>query len=326
MRQTAPRVSIGLPVRNGAAFLDQTLDDLLRQTWTDLEVVVCDNASTDGTPTICAAWQRRDPRVRYHRSDTDRGPAANYNWAFQLSVGQYFCWSAADDRHLPEFVASTVAALEGDPTAVVASTGTRRIGPANEDKGVVRGQPDLSSLDAAERLRTLLFVDHRRHGAFEIFGMIRRDALAAVGPQGRYARADSVQLVKLALRGRFVHVPKALFLNRDHEDRSVRVAAPRAYGGRSWTVQILGGGPTPPDAWWDAARADRVVWPEWRLLQEYRRAVEQAPLSPADRSACRRVLAAFAVHHVPKLTRDLLIGAEFAARRAFSRGKRSPHR
>lgn len=316
-------MSVGVPVRNGERYVRRTVEDLLAQTVDDIEVVVCDNASTDGTLEVLKALQAQDDRLQVHSSSADLGPAANYQRCFDLARAPYFCWSAADDRHAPTFLERTLEALESDATAVVATTAVRRIGPDDEDLGPVTGEPVLGSPDPAERLAALVFVDHRRHGAHELFGLVRRDVLVDAGPQGSFARSDSVTLVRLALRGRFHRVEEELFFNREHGERSSRVVPPRAYKGRSLSVRVMGGGPLPPDSWWDPARAGQVVWPEWRLLQEYRRAVADAPLTADERARCRRVLMRFAVRHVPKLTRDVVVGAEFAARRAADRAARS---
>ena len=68
-----PRVSIGLPVFNGEQFLPAAIDSLLDQTYSDFELVISDNGSTDNTETICRDYAAKDPRVRYYRSNRNRG-------------------------------------------------------------------------------------------------------------------------------------------------------------------------------------------------------------------------------------------------------------
>src|SRR5687767_13012947 len=73
-----PRVSIGLPVFNGEAYLDAAIESLLAQDFTDFELIVCDNASTDNTPAIAAAWAAKDSRVLVYRNETNVGAEANF--------------------------------------------------------------------------------------------------------------------------------------------------------------------------------------------------------------------------------------------------------
>ena len=68
MTDHKPRVSIGMPVRNGQKYIREAIESILAQTFTDWELIVCDNASTDSTEQIVREYAARDPRVRYHRN------------------------------------------------------------------------------------------------------------------------------------------------------------------------------------------------------------------------------------------------------------------
>src|SRR5207244_11742434 len=128
-----PRLSIAVPVRNGGRFIGQTLDSLLAQNYSDFELIISDNASTDQTEAVCQAYAVRDRRIRYHRSSQDFGSARNYNYLFQQARAEYFKWAAADDLYAPEFVGRCTEVLEHDPSVVLASAKPRFIdehGPA----------------------------------------------------------------------------------------------------------------------------------------------------------------------------------------------------
>ena len=114
---TTPRVSIGLPVFNGERYLETTLSDWLGQTYSDFELVVCDNASTDGTPDLLAEVARQDSRIRVIRNRRNVGALPNANKAFRHSCGELYVLSAYDDRHAPTFLAQLVAALDDAPHA-----------------------------------------------------------------------------------------------------------------------------------------------------------------------------------------------------------------
>jgi len=99
-----PKVSIGMPVYNGEKFIREALDSLLAQTFTDFELIISDNASTDATETICREYAAHDPRIRYVRQRENRGVLANFRFVLDEAVGEYFMWAAADDEWKSFFV------------------------------------------------------------------------------------------------------------------------------------------------------------------------------------------------------------------------------
>jgi len=68
-----PRVSVGLAAYNGERYLDEAIRGFLAQTFTDFELIICDNASNDRTEEICRAEAARDSRIRYYRKRTEHG-------------------------------------------------------------------------------------------------------------------------------------------------------------------------------------------------------------------------------------------------------------
>jgi glycosyltransferase involved in cell wall biosynthesis len=97
-----PKVSIGMPVYNGEPFIREALDSLLAQTFTDFELIISDNASTDGTEAICREYAAKDDRIRYVRQPENRGALANFQFVLDEAVGEYFMWAAADDIRAPD--------------------------------------------------------------------------------------------------------------------------------------------------------------------------------------------------------------------------------
>src|SRR5580765_2290810 len=82
---STPLVSLGLPVYNGANFVAEAIDCVLAQTYTNCELIICDNASTDQTLGICQEYAQRDSRIQVHRNERNLGVSLNYNRAFELS-------------------------------------------------------------------------------------------------------------------------------------------------------------------------------------------------------------------------------------------------
>src|ERR1017187_2035195 len=93
----SPTVSIGMPVYNGEEYIRRALDSLLAQTFTDFELIISDNASSDATPEICTAYAKADLRIRHVRQQTNMGPSRNFSFLAKEARGKYFMWAAHDD-------------------------------------------------------------------------------------------------------------------------------------------------------------------------------------------------------------------------------------
>jgi glycosyltransferase involved in cell wall biosynthesis len=282
-----PRVSIGLPIYNGENFAEGAIASLLAQTFSDFELVLVDNASTDRTAEICRAFAARDPRVRYHRNERNIGGAPNFNLAFQLADrAPYYKWAAHDDLHQPEFLAECVKVLDADPGVVLCHTGSEFI---DETGRVFRDyDPDLHHTDSpsrATRFRNLLLSDH---WAFDGFGLMRREVLAQTELHGGYAGSDRVLLAELGLRGRFHRVPRVLFQSRDFSGRALRSADLRSRAG-----------------WFNPKRSGKITLPHWRYFGEYARVVLRVPMPLAERAACWHACLAFLKYNRDDLRDDL---------------------
>jgi glycosyltransferase involved in cell wall biosynthesis len=220
----APRVTIGLPVYNGEPFLVSTLESLLAQTFTDFEIVVCDNASTDGTAAIVQEYAAQDGRIRYDRNARNMGAVYNYNRTLALARGEYFKWSAADDVIRPEFLAQCVAALEADPALVMAYSRAAFIDEADRViyrfEDVVQLKPwPKKVIPRAEQALAALFRDGSAAHVL-IFGLCRTDALRAMRPLGNYFGCDWPAVTELVLSGEIYEIPQVLSFYRRHQGSS----------------------------------------------------------------------------------------------------------
>ena len=108
----APRLSIGLAVYNGENYLAESLDALLGQSYEDFELIISDNASTDGTAAICGRYEKQDPRIRYIRQPHNIGLAPNHNFVFEQARGELFKWASHDDLYARDLLKRCVGALE----------------------------------------------------------------------------------------------------------------------------------------------------------------------------------------------------------------------
>lgn len=104
-------MSIGMPVYNGAKYLNEAIDSLLSQTFTEFELIISDNASTDNTMSICQAYAKNDNRVRYIRQSENIGVMPNFQFVLNESRGVLFMWASADDRWDENWIGSIYPAI-----------------------------------------------------------------------------------------------------------------------------------------------------------------------------------------------------------------------
>ncbi len=217
----APTVSLALPVFNGERFLAEALQSLLAQDFSDFEIIITDNASTDATPEIGQDYAARDSRIRYVRNSANVGAAGNFNRGFTLARGEFFKWCAHDDLLSTDFLTCCVGALRNDPAAILAHGRQQMIDAAGAHlEGITGGLSDTSHIqDAALRFRTV-FSTQGYDAA--MFGLFRREALAKTGLHQAYYSSDIALLAECALLGRFI-ATSAAFYNREHPYRSVQI-------------------------------------------------------------------------------------------------------
>jgi glycosyltransferase involved in cell wall biosynthesis len=267
-----PRVSIGLPVYNGENFLEAAIDSVLKQTFVDLELIICDDASTDRTAEICQDYLASDGRVRYLRNEKNRGAAPNYNNLVRLARGDYFKWIAHDDVIAPEYLAKTVAALERRPDAVLAHTQVRMIDKDAAELTIYDNALPATAGDSPSRRFAGVVLDRYAHHAF--FGLIRADALRKTPLHKSYAGGDRALVVFLALLGPFVHVPEPLYWQRHHPDRYfVKVSARERAG------------------WHDRENTMVIASPLWTLYREMICGVRTYVSDRSERLRCYQHLA-----------------------------------
>jgi glycosyltransferase involved in cell wall biosynthesis len=214
----APQVSVVVPVFNAGARLRRALASVAAQTYTDLEVVVVDDGSTDHrTREILAAAARR-PGVRVHRTP-NQGPAAARNAAIERARGAYLVPLDADDHLDPAFLARTVPLLDADPTAGLVHTW---IGLVGGHRGVWRTSFSLAELLARCTLH--------------VTALYRRELWADVGgydPSFREGAEDWDFWLSAAARGwRGRSVPEVLAYYRRSPASRERTARAAGVSGR----------------------------------------------------------------------------------------------
>lgn len=281
-----PAVSIGLPVYNGARFLPQTLDSLLGQSFSDIELIISDNASADGTQQICAEYARRDSRIRYIRQDVNIGAMRNWNFVAKQARGKYFKWSSANDYCAPEMLIKCFAKMEADPRAILCYGRTCLV---DQETGKLTEYADDFELmeDSPYERYTKLRRTLKLNNGY--LGLLRTAVLLSTRLNRLYPGGDMVLMAELALKGRFLLLPEILLYRRE---------------GRETSSNRLN--PAEEAIWLDPLRTNGIKSPLLLLHLGYIGAALRAPISCLEKVKTVRSALRAAAWDREKICRELL--------------------
>jgi len=210
------KVTIGIPTYNRKDYLRMAIDSCLCQTYANIEIIVSDNCSTDGTDIMVA--QIKDQRIKYFRHSKPVPPLENWNKCIELATGEFFSYLTDDDLIAPDYVTSLMDAAAAHPEAAVIRCRVDSIDSDGKLLGKIRDRlPEYASIKeyvladihenkwqtmGAAICETRLL---RQSGGFENVGL----------PGGIYT--DNYLWLKVALNGsRIITLQKSLFFFRVH--------------------------------------------------------------------------------------------------------------
>lgn len=226
-----PLVTVGVPVYNAERYVAQSIECLLAQTFRDFVIVISDNASTDRTGDICQQYAKHDPRIRYHRNDTNIGMPGNFNLTFQMARSKYFRWATADDYCDREMLQDAVERMESDPSLALCYP--RAIFVDESGKELFRWQDELHLMqdDPASRFRAV--VTHIRKVHHHL-GLMRSDCMRRTGMWARHVSSDMGFVAEMSLYGKFYQIDKYQFFRRSHEGSSSWATADNRHQARTY--------------------------------------------------------------------------------------------
>jgi glycosyltransferase involved in cell wall biosynthesis len=240
-----PLVSVGIPAYNRPESMERAVLSVLAQTLKELEVVVSDDASTDGE--VARVGERlaaEDRRLRYVRQPRNLGHDRNYQHVLELTRGRYFMWLSDDDRLDPTYIERCLAALEADPGLAIA-WGTARY-YSNGDHVIDERPMDLTARRPGLRV-VAYFARVSVNGP--LFGLMRRSELLAAGGFPEVPAGDWLLVARMAARGRVltlrdVHIHRSttgLGSNEEQLARSFGLTGAWARHHHVWVArQMLG--------------------------------------------------------------------------------------
>jgi glycosyltransferase involved in cell wall biosynthesis len=210
---------------NKAEYLPEAMESLLAQTCGDFRLVLLDDASSDETERIAREYERRDPRVRYHRHATRQAMIATWREVVDLARREcpsatYFAWVSDHDRWHATWLQEMLGQFAAHPDTVLAYPITQRMTPAGEfiDKG-----PRL--FDTAgigdRRARWRHFCDEGVGSGDMVYGLMRMEALSQAGVFRTVLRPDRLLVAEMTLHGEIRQVQKPLWFRRMFGETSI---------------------------------------------------------------------------------------------------------
>jgi glycosyltransferase involved in cell wall biosynthesis len=209
------KLSIGMPVYNGELFIERAIESILAQTFTDFELIISDNASTDSTHEICQSFSKKDNRIRIFKQEKNIGVHRNFYFLLSQARGEYFVWAAVDDYLDKDFMEKNLKVLESN-NSIVSSIG--KIIPYGTESLNI----DPKLIDTSNYPKFLKnYVKRGRHKKMMDTGPISgdintkiRNLLKITKALGRwYGVHRTEQLKQCIIKKPFINVEVAVFLN-----------------------------------------------------------------------------------------------------------------
>jgi glycosyltransferase involved in cell wall biosynthesis len=211
----APKVSILIPVFNGEKFLPECLNSILAQDFTDLEILLADDASTDGSAILIESYAARDPRIRWWKNSKNLGLGANWNSCLRVARGDYIKYVLQDDILLsPATVGLMVAELDNNNTVTLVGSASRLV-DAESQLIETRQYFKPGIVDGLTIIRQCL--ERSANWIGEPSVVMFRRAQAERGFDERYRQLIDLEMwFHLLARGKFSYLPEPLCAFRQH--------------------------------------------------------------------------------------------------------------
>ena len=216
--QSSPLISIAIAAYNRAHLIGRTLDSLLQQTVQDFEILISDDASSDGTREVCERYAAADPRIVYYRNERRLGLGGNCSRVLSLCRGEFVVLAGDDaDIYMPDFLERLLAVMRRWPSVSLAAC---RVDILDHDDVVIREMPHehFASEPLFSRFRNANRMLWRAYGSL-MCGMYRRDMMMRTllyRPviDDEWDEIDLLFLFDMALQGDVVNIPDPLLHKR----------------------------------------------------------------------------------------------------------------
>ena len=218
-------VNIGVPVLNEERFLSQTLDSLLAQDYSNLEIIICDNASTDKTEEIARKYTEKYNRIKYFKNKEQVSGPENWNRVFQLTSSEYFMWVSGHDLYDKSYISSCVEILEKERDVVLTYSLTYSIDNHGNKLQIVPQYLDTRGLSLISRFNKFILASN--NSSCILTGLIRSELIKKTHLMQSILAADTLFLSELSLLGYFAQIQKPLYYRREIRHETPIITAKR---------------------------------------------------------------------------------------------------
>ena len=281
MTERPPTLSVGLAVRNGVDVVGRCIESILSQDFTDLELVISDNASDDATIGLLEEYARADRRIKLSVNKVNIGIHENMDRVLELSQGELFRWISSDDWLEPDCLSACVRALRTREEAIGVTTHfTIHTADGSTRYEEYRGEFPTSP-DPARRFERMLWFFHAGDAKYDpAYGMYRREVLMRSHRHSPSEQADWLLSAELALMGPIIHVDRRLATRtRSYPVKVDRVALRRRL---------------------DPIRGDDLKSSTRRLRRDLLALVMAADLTEEQVRRCKRALRRFSMAEIAR--------------------------
>ncbi|HXA14799.1 MAG TPA: glycosyltransferase family A protein [Opitutaceae bacterium] len=218
-----PKVSVLIPTYNYARYLPETIESVLAQDFTDFEIVISDDASTDNSAAVIHRYAAKDPRIRCQLHPSNLGMVANWNWCLQQARGEYVKYLFGDDclasRHA---LGRMVAMLEENPQAALAASARLILDENSEVTGLWDELREAGLYNGPQTVARCLRANLNLIGEPSV--VIFRRAAASRGFDLALRQIVDLEMwFHLLLKGFLVYTPEPLCVFRRHGDQQTAI-------------------------------------------------------------------------------------------------------
>ncbi len=286
-----PLVSVGIPVYNDAPWLRNALDHILAQDYGNLDIILAEDGSTDGSREICRQYAERDGRIRLFENKHNLGAWGNHKFVFDVSLGDYFAWASGHDYYAPSFISKTFENLITNSDLVMCCS--KSLHAVNGKPYVPPGLLDTRGLPPVERIERLMKFRLAGGSMQVFFGLYRSVYLGKVEVGRDVLSADEIMLAQLSFMGEILQIDEAL-LHRVNTREGMNVRASRESYRAHLDNQNLSKG-----------TIFKEYLPRLYSFVEYMNMVDCAPISMAEKEWLYRAIRHEAVSFTASIMEEL---------------------